>query len=290
MNFLSMKKFVVFILFISLVISNVNAQDFSGNWSGIIMTGGENLEKADAIYLEIDKANKGMSRIELSGSIKEFAVKSFVVKQNQNELNITEDRMMGSSRSRYAPECKLNYELTYNDSTGYLKGAYKSSDCRHQHGEVIFFRSDHEVNTEDQPVSTHLWKEFFIRNYKKGYPAPEILKIEQENFKFQPIYFDFDKSEIRPEYYAYLIRMARVLDGIPDLRVKITGHTDIIGDDPYNMGLSERRADAIRDFFKKHDVKQEKLDIEFKGERDPAATNNTSEGRQDNRRVVFEFI
>lgn len=285
-----MKKSLIFVLSIIFVNFNTHSQDFTGNWSGVIMKGGENIEKSDAIYLEIDNVEKGKSRIELSGSIKEFAVKSFNVKQHENELTLTEDRRIASSRSRYAPECMLNYKLEFNDSTGYLTGSYKSSDCRHQQGKVIFFRSDHEVNSEDQPFSTHLWKEFFIRNYKKGYPAPEVLKVEQENFKFQPIYFDFDKSDIRPEYYAYLKRMARVLDGIPDLRVKITGHTDIIGDDPYNMGLSERRADAIRDFFKKNDVKPEKLDIEFKGEREPTSTNKTSEGRQDNRRVVFKFI
>lgn len=285
-----MRQLIVFFLVIIFIISNVNAQDFSGNWSGILITGGESLDKADVIYLQIDKANKGMSRIELGSSITEYAVKSFQVKQNQNELSLIEDMVRGSSRSRYSPECKLNYELTYNDSTGYLVGTFMSSDCRNQNGKVIFFRSDHIVNAEDQPESTHLWKEFFIRNYKKGYPAPEILKQEQKNFKFQPIFFDFDKSEIRPEYYDYLNRMARVLDGISDLRVKITGHTDFIGDDPYNMGLSERRSDAIQDYFEKQGVKPEKLDIEFKGERDPAATNKTPEGRQDNRRVVFEFI
>lgn len=285
-----MRKLVIFILFVTFVVPNIDAQDYSGNWSGVIMTGGEPLDKADVIYLEIDKNNKGKSRIELSSSSKEYAVKAFDVKQDKNKISLAENRVSGSSRSRYAPECKLNYELTYNDSTGYLKGTFKSPYCRHEQGKVLLFRSDHEINTKDQPESTHLWKEFFIRNYKKGYPAPEILKIEQKNFKFQPIYFDFDESEIRPEYFDYLKRMARVLDAIPDLRVKITGHTDIIGDDPYNMGLSERRSDAIRDFFEKHDVKPEKLDIEFKGEREPAATNKTSEGRQDNRRVVFEFI
>ena len=285
-----MRKFVILILFVIFVFTNVNAQDFSGNWSGIMMIGGESIDKSDVIYLQIDKEDKGMSRIELSGSIKEFAVKSFQVKQSQNELSLTEDMVRGSSRSRYSPECKLNYELSYNDSTGYLMGKFMSSDCRHQHGTVIFFRSDHEVNTKDQPESTHLWKEFFIRNYKKGYPAPEVMKEEQKNFKFQPIFFDFDESEIKPEYYDYLKRMARVLDGISDLRAKITGHTDFIGDDPYNMGLSERRADAIREFFKRYDVKPEKLEIEFKGEREPAATNKTPEGRQDNRRVEFKFI
>ncbi len=290
MNDLYMKKSVVFTLFLVFVFSNALAQDFSGKWSGILMTGGEKMDNADVVYLDINANNKGKSRLELKDAAEEFAVKSFKIEQNSNKVSIVEDRLMASSRSRYAPECKLIYDLTYNDSTGYLSGTFKSSTCRHQHGRALFFRSDHEVNTKEQPATTHLWKEFFIRNYKKGYPAPEVLKKEQENFKFQPIYFDFDKSEIRPQYHAYLKRMARVLDGIPDLRVKITGHTDIVGDDPYNMSLSERRADAIRDFFKKHGVKPEKLEIEFKGEREPAAPNTTPEGRQDNRRVVFKFI
>lgn len=287
---LSMKKKLLFILL--LIASNAMAQDLSGTWSGILITNGQSLEKSDVIYLNIEKSGEqinGLTRIELLDDA-EFAVKSFEGKQDGIQLSLIEKLGRRSSNSRKSPICKLNYELEYNDSTAYLKGIFRSSDCRNVQGDVIFFRSDHNVNMEKEPESTHLWKHRFVKSYKKGYPAPEVMKGEQQNFKFQPIFFAHDKSEIKPEFYDYLNRMARVLDGIHDLRIEITGHTDAVGTDFYNIGLSERRAKAIRDFFKRHGIEPEKLEIDFKGKRQPVDTNKTKEGKRRNRRVDFKFI
>lgn len=287
---LSMKKnSLIILLFFTL---NAVAQDFAGTWSGVLITNGQEVEEADIIYLEIKENGgdiSGLTRIELLDDV-EFSVKSFKGKQKKNTLTFSEKRSRRSSNTRKSPVCKLDYELEYNDSTAYLKGTFVSSDCRNVQGEVIFFRSDHEVSTEKEPVLTHLWKHRFVRNYKKGYPAPEVLKKEQENFEFQTIYFDHDKSEIRSEFTDYLNRMARVLDAIHDLRVEITGHTDAVGTDQYNIGLSKRRAKAIRKYFKKRGIDPKKLEIDFKGKRQPVDTNKTKEGKQRNRRVHFQFI
>lgn len=267
-------------------------QDLSGTWSGILMTNGQSLDKADVIYLEIERSGDkitGLTRIELLDDV-EFAVKSFEGKQNKNSISISEKLGRRSSSTSKSPVCKLSYELEYNDSTKYLKGTFISTDCRNIQGKVVFFRSNRKVSMEKEPESTHLWKHRFIQSYKKGYPAPEVMKQEQQNFKFQPIYFDHDESEIKPEFFEYLNRMARVLDGIHDLRVEITGHTDAVGTDQYNIGLSERRAKSIQDYFKKQGIDPGKLEIDFKGKREPIDTNKTKEGKQRNRRVHFKFI
>lgn len=268
------------------------AQDLSGTWSGILSTNGQSLEKADVIYLKIDKTGEeitGITRIELLNDI-EFAVKSFEGKQEENVLTLTEKLVRRSSNSRKSPVCKLNYELHYDDSTAYLKGTFVSSDCRHKQGEVVFFRSDHQVNMEVKPESTHLWKQRFVIAYNKGYPAPEVLRREQQNFKFQPIYFAHDEAVIQPQFFDYLNKMVRILDAIHDLRIEITGHTDAVGTDEYNIGLSERRAKAIQDYFEEKGIDPEKLEIDFKGKREPVDTNETKEGKQRNRRVHFKFI
>lgn len=287
---LSMKKTILFILLI--IAFNTTAQDLSGTWSGVLISNGQEIEKADVIYLDISKSGDqitGLSRVELLDDT-DFSVKAFEGKQSGNTLTLFEKTGRRSSNTRNAPVCKLNYELEYNDSSAYLKGTFISTDCRNFQGEVVFFRSDHKVTIEKEPESTHLWKYRFVKSYKKGYPAPEVMKKEQQAFKFQPIYFDHDKSEIKPEFYAYLNKMARVLDGIHDLRVEITGHTDAVGTDQYNIGLSERRAEAIRDYFKKQGIEAEKLEIDFKGKRQPIDTNSTKAGKQRNRRVDFKFI
>lgn len=268
------------------------AQDLSGSWSGVLISNGQAIEKADVIYLSIEvNGNQitGLSRVERLDDV-EFAVKSFEGKQEGSKLTLSEQLGRRSSNSPKSPVCKLDYSLEYNDSTAYLKGTFVSTDCRNIQGEVVLFRSDHKVTTDKEPESTHLWKHRFVKAYNKGYAAPEVLKKEQQNFKFQPIYFDHDESEIKPEFYAYLNKMARVLDGIHDLRVEITGHTDAVGTDQYNIGLSERRAKAIQNYFKSRGIEPEKLEIDFKGKREPVDTNKTKEGKQRNRRVDFKFI
>jgi outer membrane protein OmpA-like peptidoglycan-associated protein len=137
---------------------------------------------------------------------------------------------------------------------------------------------------------SHSWYKKFQSDLKKGYAAPEIREIERKNFEFQPVYFDYDKSEIRSEYYAFLKKMARVVDGHSDLRIKVTGHTDGDGSDAYNIELSKKRAEAIVNHFVSLGLSKDRIVIDFKGEKEPIDNNNTPEGKQKNRRVDFSFI
>ena len=74
------------------------------------------------------------------------------------------------------------------------------------------------------------------------------------------------------------------------MRVKVTGHTDADGSDAYNDELSKRRAKAIVDYFEAHGLSEDRLEFDFKGEHEPVDSNNTSSGKQRNRRVDFKFI
>lgn len=268
------------------------SQNLTGEWKGIIKNTGQSLEDADILYFSIQETgNKmiGKSRIERFQQ-DVMAIKSFNGSLKKGQLQVKEDYVRSSTDARNAPLCKLDYELSYTDSTGYLKGTYRSTNCRNNFGKIILFQMDETFNESKKPTSKHLWKERFVEDYKKGYAAPKIRKIEQLNFEFEPIYFDHDKFEIRPVHYEYLNEMARVLDGIHDLRVKVIGNTDAVGTDQYNVELSKRRAKAIKDYFKSCDIDPEKLEIDFKGERNPVSTNKTKEGKQLNRRVDFAFI
>jgi len=67
--------------------------------------------------------------------------------------------------------------------------------------------------------------------------------------------------------------------------VVIEGHTDSVGSEAYNLDLSQRRADAVRDFLLQNGVKATQLTTHGYGKASPVASNNTAEGRQQNRRV-----
>ena len=101
--------------------------------------------------------------------------------------------------------------------------------------------------------------------------------------------FDFDKSVVKPEYYGLLQNVKDYIEQ-NDLRVLIVGHTDSKGSDAYNMALGMRRAVAVKDKLLEFGLSPSRvLGVESKGESEPVATNDTSEGRAQNRRIEFKL-
>lgn len=102
----------------------------------------------------------------------------------------------------------------------------------------------------------------------------------------QGILFSLDSSTIRPESTPTLEEIGTMLRDHPELRIRIEGHTDSTGDDAYNQTLSEERAAAVRDFLvEEYGIDGSRLESRGLGEASPADSNDTPEGRQNNRRV-----
>ena len=100
------------------------------------------------------------------------------------------------------------------------------------------------------------------------------------------IYFDFNKSDLKPESESALKEIAKLLIGNPNLKVFIVGHTDNVGGIDYNMNLSEARAGAVvQALTKKYKVKPQQMKAYGVGQLAPVAPNKTEEGRAKNRRV-----
>ncbi len=100
------------------------------------------------------------------------------------------------------------------------------------------------------------------------------------------ILFSVNSATIRPESTPTLEEMGTMLEEHPDLRLRIEGHTDATGDDASNLELSQRRAEAVRDFLvESYGVEAGRLEVEGLGETKPIDDNDTPEGRQNNRRV-----
>jgi outer membrane protein OmpA-like peptidoglycan-associated protein len=115
-------------------------------------------------------------------------------------------------------------------------------------------------------------------------PAPEP-EVEPPLMRFQDVLFDFDRSNLRPEADAILAPVLEMLQRDPTLSVDIEGHADWMGSDAYNIGLSQRRAQAVVEWLVARGIARERLNAVGKGEREPIASNETAEGRQLNRRV-----
>lgn len=104
------------------------------------------------------------------------------------------------------------------------------------------------------------------------------------------LFFDVDSSTIKPGAYQEIDRVARVLNDYPQTRIRIEGHTDSTGSEPYNLELSQRRAEAVRDALIARDVHAARIETVGFGESSPVATNTTESGRQLNRRVNIVIV
>src|SRR5262245_1882025 len=99
------------------------------------------------------------------------------------------------------------------------------------------------------------------------------------------VLFDTAKSTLKPGAREKLARVSGILVTHPDLKLEIEGHTDSVGSDSYNQGLSERRAESVRSYLVSQNIAPQTITTEGFGESRPVASNDNAAGRQRNRRV-----
>jgi OOP family OmpA-OmpF porin len=117
-------------------------------------------------------------------------------------------------------------------------------------------------------------------------PKPAAQKVTYAADTF----FDFDKSVIKPEGQAKLDDLVAKTKGIALEVIIAVGHTDSVGSEAYNQGLSERRANAVKDYLVSKGIEKNRVYTEGKGKKQPIASNSTAEGRAKNRRTEIEVV
>jgi len=125
-------------------------------------------------------------------------------------------------------------------------------------------------------------------------PPPPPKPKAAERFCDKPstiiVEFDTNKSEIKTKYDEDLNKLGTFLKEWPKAKGEISGHTDNVGSDKYNLALSQRRAASVKTYLvDKFSIAPERLTTEGYGETKPIATNKTKEGRQLNRRIETNF-
>jgi outer membrane protein OmpA-like peptidoglycan-associated protein len=99
------------------------------------------------------------------------------------------------------------------------------------------------------------------------------------------VLFDFNKHTLKPEARERLARVSGIVLAYPDLKLQVEGYTDAIGSEEYNQTLSEKRAEAVRDYLVGSGVSMNNVAAQGMGKSDPVADNSTAAGRKLNRRV-----
>jgi len=103
------------------------------------------------------------------------------------------------------------------------------------------------------------------------------------------IYFDYDRAEIKPEYVAVVAAHAKYLNGSPDRSIRLEGHTDERGSREYNIGLGERRAQAVRRALMLQGVTEQQITTVSYGEERPVAQGSDESAYAQNRRVELVY-
>ena len=116
-------------------------------------------------------------------------------------------------------------------------------------------------------------------------PAASSATVSKEKLVLRGVHFDFNKSKIRPADAAVLDEAATTLKANPGVTVNVDGYCDAVGSVKYNQKLSERRAASVVKYLVKAGIPENQLVPHGHGKTDFVATNDTAEGRAQNRRV-----
>lgn len=118
-------------------------------------------------------------------------------------------------------------------------------------------------------------------------PAPTVSPDELFNREMQDVYFDLDRSDIRADSKDTLAKAAQYLRTYPSVKVVIEGDCDERGSTEYNLGLGQRRADAVKQFLSGLGISGDRLQTVSYGKEKPVCNEHTEECWQRNRRAHF---
>ena len=258
--------------------SEYNRETFKKTIEGLPQTGtifGNQTPLGDAI-------------LELDSTLSKSAGKTAVLIFSDGEKNVGRDALLAARamHEKYPDVCF--HALSFSeDAKGRetLKSISQLGDC------LYFEVSD---LTEDPAAADKLAKDIFytteVYEVAKEVVAVEASAVIPEAIQLEAVNFGFDKDELSPEAMISLDKNLERLSNHADLNIFIQGYTDSTGPEDYNQKLSERRAQAVYDYFSSKGVTPERMKTLGYGESQPVADNSTAQGRALNRRAEINTV
>lgn len=227
------------------------------------------------------------------------------------ENTFTEDREERSYlyRFKFPEEIALGESLivtqgtVFNSKTGQPVDARLSLVSLSNDSTLYEFRSDGKTGEFMMLYPDKSFSGLYVE--KEGF-LPQIYNVERDNLKnqknlqvsltpigpgeefvFENIFFDLDKSDLKPESRSSLKRLNEFLIYNPKVAITIIGHTDNQGNAAYNENLSLKRADSVKSFLLENGILEERVSTLGKGDKEPIRPNDTAENRALNRRVTI---
>lgn len=198
----------------------------------------------------------------------------------------TTEKLSGTSKVNLVQEEKVNHVIVWVQN--------RRLRIYHQGGKVLDVPTNLYDGCKLNRMCFKLYRGAssgsYISNIKITNAAPDTRNklLTEGKLVTYGIYFDVNKDVVKPESYGTLNDIAKILNEVPDVKVKIVGHTDSDGADAANLDLSKRRAASVKaELVKSFNVNGDRLVTDGMGESKPIAPNDTPVNKALNRRVEF---
>jgi outer membrane protein OmpA-like peptidoglycan-associated protein len=168
-----------------------------------------------------------------------------------------------------------------NQATAYAQQGQKNAEAESDKNRLAAASSDERLKLavqEKEELRAKLLQQFNVIFTTRDTARGLIVNLSD-------VLFDTGKSTLRPGAREKLAKISGIVLAYPDLRLAIEGNTDSVGSDATNQVLSEQRANSVRDYMVKENIPSASMTSQGFGKTQPVATNDTAEGRQQNRRV-----
>lgn len=178
----------------------------------------------------------------------------------------------------------LNYE--------FLRGTYAGLFVQRDDSSIRAARTNHDVTFVSAGLSVqhHFLPPLpVVAEAAPPPPPPPPAPPTKKKIVLRGVNFDFDKSDIRADARPILDEAISTLKEYKDITLSVEGYTDGIGSDAYNQKLSVRRAQSVATYLEKGGIAASRMTVKGFGKTHPVATNDTAEGRAENRRVELKI-
>jgi outer membrane protein OmpA-like peptidoglycan-associated protein len=122
-----------------------------------------------------------------------------------------------------------------------------------------------------------------------GCPVIKQEIVEKVNYAAKKIFFSVGSDKLLPASFNSLNEVARILKSNPTLQLSVEGHSDNVGKPASNLNLSQKRAEAVKNYLVQNGIEANRLEAKGFGQEKPVADNSTPEGRAANRRVELKL-
>jgi outer membrane protein OmpA-like peptidoglycan-associated protein len=203
--------------------------------------------------------------------------------QRQEEERIAKERQDAAAKAQAEAEAKAAAEA----AEAKRKADAETAEAKRKSDAEIAAREEAtraaQAQTQAAEREKHQLRARLLEQFNRVLPTTDTPRGLVVNMG--DVLFDTGKSDLRPPAREALARLSGIVLNYPSLRLAIEGHTDSTGSPEFNQTLSEKRADAVRDYLATQGLETDKLSAQGLGMDNPVADNSTSAGRQKNRRV-----